>query len=45
MNNKSLKMILHSLNNKKYINFLRIFAEYVNNKDEKLMFIFKTLNV
>ena len=45
MNNDSLKMMLYSLNNEKRINFLRIFAEHVNNKDEKFVFIFETLNV
>ena len=45
MNDNSLKMMLHLLNNEKRINFLKMFAEHINNKDEKFVFIFKTLNV
>ena len=45
MNNDSLKMMLHSLNDEKRVNFLRIFAEHISNKDEKFVFVFKTLNV
>ena len=45
MNNDSLKIMLRSLDNEKRINFLRIFAEHVNNKNEKFVFVFKTLNV
>ena len=45
INNDSLKMMLHSLNDEKRVNFLKIFAKYVNNKDEKFVFVFKTLNV
>ena len=45
MNDNSLKIILHSLNDEKRISFLKIFAEYVNNKNEKFIFVFKTLNV
>ena len=45
INNDSLKVMLHSLNNEKRMNFLKIFAKYVNNKDKKFVFIFKTLNV
>ena len=45
MNNNLLKMMLHSLNDEKRINFLKIFAEHVSNKDEKFVFVFKTLNV
>ena len=45
MNNDSLKMILHSLNNKKRMNFLKVSAEHINNKNEKFVFVFKTLNV
>ena len=45
MNNDSLKMMLHSLNDEKRINFLKIFAEHVSNKNEKFVFVFKTLNV
>ena len=45
MNNNSLKMILHSLNDEKRINFLKMFAKYINNINEKFVFVFKTLNV
>ena len=45
MNNNSLKMMLHSLNDEKRINFLKISAEHVSNKNEKFVFVFKTLNV
>ena len=45
MNNNSLKMMLHSLYDEKRINFLKIFAEHVSNKDEKFVFVFETLNV
>ena len=45
MNNDSLNIMLHLLNDEKRINFLRIFAEHVNNKDEKFVFVFETLNV
>ena len=45
INNDSLKMMLHSLNNEKRINFLKISAEHVSNKNEKFVFVFKTLNV
>ena len=45
MNNNLLKMILHSLNDEKRMNFLRMFAEHTNNKNKKFIFIFKTLNI
>ena len=45
MNDDSLKMMLHSLNDEKRVNFLRIFAEHVSNKDEKFVFVFEILNV
>ena len=45
MNNDLLKMILHSLNDKKRMNFLKVFAEHINNKNEKFVFIFEILNV
>ena len=45
INNDSLKIILYSLNDKKRINFLRMSAEHINNKSEKFVFVFKTLNV
>ena len=45
INNDLLKMMLHSLNNEKRISFLKIFAKYINNKNEKFVFVFETLNV
>ena len=45
MNDDSLKMMLHSLNDEKRINFLKVFAEHVSNKNEKFVFVFKILNV
>ena len=44
INDKFLKMMLHSLNEKKKINFLNVFIEHVNNKNKKTMFAIKTLN-
>ena len=45
INDDLLKIILHSLNGEKRMSFLRIFAEHINNKNEKFVFIFKILNV
>ena len=45
MNDESFKMILHSLNEKKRMSFLKMLAEHVNNKKEKSMFAMKSLNV
>ena len=45
INNKLFKMILHSLNEKKRMNFLKMFVEHVSNKEKKLMFAMKFLNV
>ena len=45
INNDSLKMILHLLNNEKWINFLKMSAKHINNKNEKFVFIFETLNI
>ena len=45
MNNDSLKMMLHSLNDEKRMNFLRMPAKHINNKNEKSVFAFKILNV
>ena len=45
MNDDSLKMMLHLLNDEKQMNFLKIFVKHVNNKNEKFVFVFKTLNV
>ena len=46
MNNESLKMILHFLNEKKWVNFLKLSAEHVN--DNKKIYVsdkvFKRLN-
>ena len=45
INNDLLKMILHLLNDKKQMNFLKMFAEHINNKNKKFIFNFETLNV
>ena len=45
INNNLLKRILYSLNDEKRINFLKIFAEHINNKNKKFVFIFEILNV
>ena len=45
MNDDSLKMILHSLNDEKWMSFLKMSAEHINNKDKKFVFVFETLNV
>ena len=45
MNDELFKMILHSLNKKKRVNFLKVLAEHVNNKEKKLIFAMKSLNV
>ena len=45
INDNLLKIMLHSLNDEKRISFLRISAEHVNNKNEKFVFVFETLNV
>ena len=45
MNDKSFEMILYSLNKKKQINFLKIFAKYVNNKEKKSVFAMKVLDI
>ena len=45
MNNSSLKMMLHSLNDEKRVSFLKISAEHINNKNEKFVFVFETLNI
>ena len=44
INKESLEMILYSLNEEKRVNFLKVLAEHVNNKKEKLMFAMKSLN-
>ena len=45
MNDDSLKIILHSLNDEKRMNFLKMSAKHINNKNKKFIFIFETLNV
>ena len=45
MNNKLLEMILHSLNEKKRMSFLKMSAEHVSNKEKKSVFAMKFLNV
>ena len=45
MNDESLEMILHSLNEKKRVSFLKVPAEHVSNKEKKSMFAMKSLNV
>ena len=45
INNESFEIILHSLNEKKRMNFLKVSAEHVSNKKEKSMFAIKFLNV
>ena len=44
-NDESFEMILHSLNEKKRVNFLRVLAEHVNNNKKKFVFTMKSLNV
>ena len=45
MNDELFEMILHSLNKKKRMSFLKMSAEHVNNKKDKSMFAMKSLNV
>ena len=45
MNDKLFEMILHSLNKKKRVNFLKMPAEHISNKEKKSMFAMKSLNV
>ena len=45
MNHKSFKMILYCLNEKKQVNFLKMPAEHINNKEKKSEFAMKPLNV
>ena len=45
MNDESLEMILHSLNEKKRVSFLKVPAEHVSNKEKKSVFAMKSLNV
>ena len=41
INNKSFEIILHFLNKKKRMSFLKMFAEYVSNEKEKFVFAIK----
>ena len=45
INNELFKMILDFLNKKKRMSFLIMPVEYVNNKEKKLMFAMKSLNI
>ena len=45
MNNELLKMILHSLNKEKWMNFLKMLVKYISNKEEKFVFAMKFSNV
>ena len=45
MNDESFEMILHSLNKKKRVSFLKMSAEHVNNKEKKSVFAMKSLNI
>ena len=45
MNDESFEMILHSLNEKKRVSFLKVSAEHVSNKEKELVFAMKSLNV
>ena len=45
MNDESLEMILHSLNEEKRMSFLKMPAEHVSNKEKKSVFAMKSLNV
>ena len=44
MNDEFLEMILHSLNNEKQIDFLKISAKHFNNK-KNIIFVVNSLNV
>ena len=45
INDDLLKMILYLLNDEKRMNFLKMSAEHINNKNKKFVFIFETLKV
>ena len=45
MNDDSLKIILYSLNDEKRMNFLKMSAKHINNKNKKFIFVFEILNV
>ena len=45
INDESFKIILHSINEKKRVNSLKVFAEHVNNKKKESAFAMKFLNI
>ena len=45
INDESFEMILHSLNEKKRVSFLRMPVEHVSNKEKESIFAMKSLNV
>ena len=45
MNNESFEIILHSLNEEKRMNFLKVSAVHINNKEKESMFTMKSLNL
>ena len=45
INDESFEMILHSLNEKKRVSFLKMLAEHVNNKKKESVFAMKFLNI
>ena len=45
MNDESFERILHSLNEGKRVSFLKMFAEYISNKEKESVFAMKSLNV
>ena len=45
MNDELFEIILHSLNKKKRMSFLRISVKHINNKEEKSVFAMKSLNI
>jgi hypothetical protein len=45
INNKYLKLINYFANKAKHINVLKIFANYLNNKNKNIVFLKKSLNL
>ena len=45
INDESFEMILHSLNKKTEVSFLKVLVEHVNNKEKESVFAMKSLNV
>ena len=45
MNNELFEIILHFFNGKKRVNFLKMSAEHVSNKEKESVFTIKSLNV